>query len=459
MKTLGSLLIFTALLALVIVPAQAQITLISGYDARCISIDGNITTVLDVPGCIDWLAKQTDGSLLGIRDGFGNSDPSIFSPGSVYSAGSVLPKEDITNVYVSNNTTNLYIAEERRANNGSSSYHLLFTALCPTAPGQTGIVGGQNVVYHLSNKDLEIQICFPKGSDPGGAEIHVRQVSGLTGVLDVAAANIWSSGAFKELDRPKVLMVNTDPKTPALDGARDSKGVITGTYDVACFAEAAVSLSDLDINPCGAEAYATVITRSSCSLTSDIKDFAGPVLYSFGGPTVSPIDGGVDCANNADLSATIDNGTPPYHIVWYDNDTAISQEDAPGPAPVGSSLNAPLAPGTHNIRCEVTDANGCMDPSDPVTFTVNPLLGVSLAGTATCPGVVTWTATPSGGAGGYTYAWKVDGTAVSGTSATLSYGPKIDCTQHTVCVELTDSKGCKTSACKKITQSATSVIQ
>lgn len=452
-------LILVLLLALVIVPAQAQIVTISGFDPRCISIDGNVTAVGDTPGCIDWLVKQTDGTLVGIYDGFGNADPSIFSPGSTFSSGSMLPKQDITNVYVSNNNNDMYLVEERRANNGNSKYHLFMTKLAPTAPGQTGIMAGQNVIYHLSNNDLEIQICFPRGSDPAGAEIGVFQVSGLTDTLSVQATDIWSSGAFKPVPSSAIdgFTVNISP-TQALTGARDSKGNLSNTYDTACFAEAAISLGALNINPCGAKAFATVITRSSCSLTSDIKDFAGPVLYSFGGPTVTKPTTSVDCVNKGSLAASVDKGSAPYDVKWYDNDTLIRETTLAEPGT--DSFDQQMTIGDHIIKVVVTDAGGCSasDLTDP-PITINDLLGVKLSSSATCPGAVTLTATASGGDGSYTYVWTVDGNSVAGTTATLAYGPAADCKTHTVAVTVTDGHGCKSSTSTTVTQSVTTSIQ
>jgi hypothetical protein len=620
------------LLSLAIVPAFSQILLgISGYDPRYIAIDGNIG-LPNPPGTIDWLDKQLDGSLKGFQDLFGNNDQSIFSPGSVFSSGSVLPKQDITNVYISNNSEYMYFVEERRANNGSSSYHLFMTKLLPT------VVFGQNVVYHLSNGDIEIQTCFPSGSNPSDSQITVRQVSGLSSVLNVNAANIWSSGAFKPVPSSVIggFAINTSP-TAALVGARDSKGILTTTYDTACFAEAAISLFLLGIDPCGSQAYATIITRSSCSLTSDIKDFAGPWGYSFGGPISSDPSFSVDCANLGSFSIEVGGGTAPYLVQWFDNDVLFFEEALTGSGtssptktltagvhnvkvvatdlsgctvnkstgnftvdpvltlsditksvdcdklaslsatvsggkgpykfewsdsgttirtvtlsstpPITDSFTKTLTPGTHNIKLKVTDANGCVlekvtgditvDPiltlsditksvdcdnlaslsatvsggkgpykfecsdngvairtvtlssAPPVTdsftktlapgshnikltvtdangcivnketgsFSVYELLSVSLDGVANCSGSVTWTATPGGGNGSNVFVWKVDGKVVGGNTTTFVYVPKVDCAAHEVCVEVTDSRGCVETVCKTITQSTETTIK
>lgn len=522
-----------------------------GFDPRYIEIDGNVTpgdgTCRGTP-CIDWLTKQNDGTLAGIIDGIGNNDGNILSPGSTLSAGSMLPKQDITRVWLSNNTEYFYLAEERRSNNGSSAYHLFMTHTPPTA------IMGQPVVFHLENGDLEIQICFPKGSDPGGASVEVRQVSGLTSVLDVYAENIWSSGAFKPTGLSVPFAINMAPVT-ALAGALDSKGRVTPLYDTACFAEAAIPLEGIGVPPCAALAYATVITRSSCSLTSDLKDIAGPVEYSYGGPELTldalvtsctPLttlsattSGGMppytfgwydngsttpfhvatitdppytdtfdaalafgvhtvravvtdssgccdqvdtveftvyepleltlskpvtpDCSNTATLSATADKALPPYRFQWYDNVTQIRDVTKPGPGPVTDEFNyAFQTSGDHTVSVYVTDARldlNCSADDSCGPFPVYDLLDVILSHSdPTCDGVVTWTATASGGLVQYTYEWRLDGVVVNGNSPTYQYGPSADCKTHEISVTVTDSRTCTDSDKQKISQAVTTIF-
>lgn len=542
MKMLGWFLI---LLVLAMVPAQAQV---SGFDPRFIDIDGNVTVddgncVPSGSPCSDWLAKQQDNTLVGIVDGIGNNDSDILSPGSDLNPGSMLPKQDITRAWISNNSQYLYVAEERRANNGNSGYHLFMTRLAPTA------IQGQPVIYHLQNGDLEVRICFPKGSDPAGKSIEVTQVVGLDGILDVAAADIWTSGAFQPAPGAVVAFEVNTAVVPSLVGAYDSKGETATTYDISCFAEAAISLAALGLDPCGSRAYVSVITRSSCSLTSDVKDFAVPLLYSFGGPVVTKpkvqagctnvvsieatasegiapytfkgydvvdgvetlireitypgpgpvtdkfdcvlgngehaihvvvtdqnccpaddtsdeftiyesmgisLDVDVDCSNTATMESTITWGLAPYTVKWYDKvdgtETLIHEATVPGPAPAATTYIQALTPGDHTLRVVATGANGCEVEQSAGPFKVFDLLEVTLTEIADCPGHVTWTASPAGGDGEYTYEWKVDGVSVPGSSATYEYGPTADCNEHTVGVTITDGRGCKKSDLKTIKQ-------
>ncbi|MDO8683448.1 MAG: hypothetical protein Q7N50_08205 [Armatimonadota bacterium] len=536
------------LLALAIMPAQAQIPEIQGFDPRCISIDGNVTPA-DDSSCIDWRLKDLEAprTLVGILDGVGNADPSILSPGSILSAGSMLPKQDITRVWLSNNRTYFFLAEERRSNNGSSAYHLFVTKNEPTA------ILGQPVVFYLENGDLEIRICFPRGSAPEDASITIQQVRDLTETYPVQVTDIWSSGVFQPSSILVEFAINTSP-TDAIDGAKDSKGVLTGTYDTACFAEAAVPLELVGIPPCGAQAYMTVVTRSSCSLTSDVKDIGGPVRYGFGGSALVVATPTVDCTTTVGFSATASGGTTPYTFNWYDNESSTPFHTATiSSPPFTDAFTQSLTAGTHDIRVTVTDVSECTEeylipqftvynelgltldvptpncentstlsatasggtgsyryewfdgatpihtndtsgtdsfdytfqnPSvnptdhtikvvvtdlgrtdvvcakdDTKTVTVYQLLdGTLTAGTATC-GAFTWTATPSGGKASYTYEWKLDGVTVPGeTGATYNYGPDADCTDHEVCVTITDDRNCTKTLCKKVHQEVTTTF-
>jgi hypothetical protein len=456
---MSKLVLLCILLTLAVTSAQAQIT---GYDPRFIDIDGDVVVTPGDITCVpagtpftDWREKQLDGSLVGIVDGIGNQDGDILSPGSNLNPGSTLPKQDITRVWVSNNNQYLYLAEERRSNNGNSAWHVFMTKKSPTA------VLGQLVVYHFQNGDMEIQICFPKGSDPAGKSIVVRMVSGIPdvspgvpGTRDVIAQDIWTQGFWVPMPYAVAAFEVNASVVPALAGAYDSKGnqPANPTYDIACFAEAAISLFELGLDPCGSKAYATVITRSSCSLTSDLKDFAGPVLYSFGGPSVSEPEVTVRCGG-ADLSATATLGVPPYVIQWYDNDALIREIPLDNP-PYADSYTQALDPGSHDIKVTVIDrgGSGCADTKIYEGLSVYDPVVASLSGTADCHGAVSYSASASGGDGNYTYAWEVDGQPVVGTGATYEYPLHADCNPHTIQVTVTDGQGCYQSASDTITQ-------
>ena len=323
---------FLVLLLLAIVPALALVIPeeIQGYDPIYIQIDGDVLT----PN--DWnnLNNLNPGHLL--PDTIGNQDTDILSPDSVLNDGSSLPKQDITRIWLSNNKDYFYLAEERRANNGTSGWHVFVTHLQPHW------VQGDVVTFDFCNYDIEIFICFPSGGKVEDASISVRRIYDAgqppqtlmyPGVM---ADDIWSLGVFNQLlpyPSGAVLFAINTAGTPAINGAIDSKGNVTTTppynYPAAAFAEAAISLGPdgMDVSPCGTQAYVTVITRSSCKTdkpVGDLKDISYPVRYNFGGPDLTVDDPVLSCTTSTDFSATASGGIAPYTFEWYDGEPSPS---------------------------------------------------------------------------------------------------------------------------------------
>mgnify|MGYP001398977521 FL=1 len=120
------------------------------------------------------------------------------------------------------------------------------------------------------------------------------------------------------------------------------------------------------------------------------------------------------------------------------------------------SVDATFAPGASDATycVKVTASNGfpTCDESDEASVTVPAQVAVSLdvSGEEACNnGVLTFTATASGGVGPYTYTFKEDGNVVQGPGASNSWGRGIkldgnglDTACHTVSVEAQDSRGC-----------------
>ena len=305
---------FLVLLMLAIVPALAVIIPeeIKGYDPNYIQIDGDVNPstgdCLGFLPCSDWDTPNLANLGHLLPDTIGNDDEDILSPDSVLNPGSSLPKQDITRIWLSNNKDYFYLAEERRANNGTSGWHVFVTHLKP-AWSQ-----GQVVAFDFCNYDMEILICFPKGGSPEDASISVKRIYDKNlppqalmypGVM---AGDIWDLGVFnQQLPFPSpndaILFKINGVEEWAINGAINSKGIATTTppykYPAACFAEAAISLGidGMNVSPCGTKAYVTVITRSSCTLNSDLKDISYPVLYNFGGPDLEVDPPETTCTN------------------------------------------------------------------------------------------------------------------------------------------------------------------
>jgi len=429
----------------VAMPQAAQA--LSGFDARCLEIDNwaagaDVLTqagaLNDNPACgnvfIDWAAFG--GSLPDhtINDGIGNADPDIVGPQDKLVNGSSLPKEDIYKLYLSNNVQYLYLAMARRSNNGNSTWHWFFTKISPTA------IPNQPIIFHLQNGDAELRVCFPRGSAPEQFSADVYRVSGLSPgqVVDVRASNIWSTVTLTPTPAALAAVSLNLVPTAALPGALDDHGNPSSTYDTATFAEGAADLGVLGISPCNSTTYVTVMTRSSCSLTSDLKDIAPPVAYVFGGLTVAAGAPTIACTgpSGADvtLTASASGGNPPYTYAWSEGGSPLG---------TGSPLVHTFSAGAHTVRVDVTDDTGCTTFATK-NFTVLPQVAVSIGApviecTTGSGAQVTLTATASGGDGSYSYAWH-EGATLLGTTNPLQY--TLSPGSHTVRIDIADGRGC-----------------
>ncbi len=172
------------------------------------------------------------------------------------------------------------------------------------------------------------------------------------------------------------------------------------------------------------ENYVTITDANGCE-TFDTLEIIQPDIL-----TVSITADSINCFGGTDGNAiaTPVGGTPDqngdYTYLWSD-----MQNDG-----VANNLSAQ----TYTVL--VTDANGCT-ASASVTMEEYDALDLSLTSStlASCNGVQDGTATiePSGGAGGYTYAWQVLGNQTTQTAVGLTVG--------TYTVVVTDQLGCTAS--------------
>jgi gliding motility-associated-like protein len=129
--------------------------------------------------------------------------------------------------------------------------------------------------------------------------------------------------------------------------------------------------------------------------------------------------------NNGTATASASNGTPPYTYNWNNGET--------------NSVATGLSAGLYLVT--VTDANGCTRTQ---TISVTQIAGPTVNATAN-PSII-----PPGGnttltaTGGGTYLW----TPSTGLSCTTCSDPTATPSQNTdYCVLVTDTNGCKDSAC------------
>lgn len=178
--------------------------------------------------------------------------------------------------------------------------------------------------------------------------------------------------------------------------------------------------------------YTVIATDASgCTDTAVVTINEPPQLTA----TTTQVDVLCFGGNTGSASVTATGGTAPYTYAWSSGGTGATE---------GS-----LVAGTYT--CDITDANGCIT-TVTVNITEPPQLTATAASTdVTCFGASngTGTATVSGGAPPYTYAWSTGGTAATETGM----GPG----QHTC--NITDANGCTTSITVTITEPAQIIIQ
>lgn len=176
-------------------------------------------------------------------------------------------------------------------------------------------------------------------------------------------------------------------------------------------------------NPTGltANTYTVTVTDANgCTATTTANVTQPTALTS----TVSQVN--VSCNGGANGTATVTpaGGTSPYTYSW-------------NTSPVQTTATATgLAAGSYT--CTITDSKGCVITK---TFTITEPTGMTIAQSQVNPGCAmsngSATATPSGGAGSYTYSWAPSG----GTGATAS---GLAAGGYTVTV--TDANGCTKTA-------------
>ncbi|HEY0030368.1 MAG TPA: PKD domain-containing protein, partial [Bacteroidia bacterium] len=146
----------------------------------------------------------------------------------------------------------------------------------------------------------------------------------------------------------------------------------------------------------------TVTDANGCSVT-------GSVILTQPSPTeiiVSPMDT-ICIGENAQIYGAGYGGTPVYTYFW-----TPSTYSGAGPHVVN-----PTTTTTYDVY--LTDANGCVSPTQTITLFVNPPVTVTATDVSVCSGsFVTISAAAAGGNGGpYTYTWS---NAVIGASQSVS---------------------------------------
>jgi gliding motility-associated-like protein len=211
------------------------------------------------------------------------------------------------------------------------------------------------------------------------------------------------------------------------------------------------SVVSTDQNPTGltpGDYTVTVTDANGCSTTSALVTVTEPPIVTSVAAVTSDYNGfGVTCfgASDGSLSSTPGGGVGGYTYSW-DTDPStgvVSTDQNPTGLPAGDYV------------VTVTDANGCVATSTPVTITEpTPVtsvaavtsdyngFGVSCHPSSGTNNDGTTSGTPGGGAGGYTYEWNT--VPVSSVVSTDQNPTGLTPGDYTVTV--TDANGCSTTS-------------
>ncbi len=388
---------------------------------------GNYIDWNDLSGAIadhvlyDWDYSATKGK-----------DPTAFPQSNECVApAQVLSKMDLTYVAAASNTQYAYFAVQRSDNSGDAGYYWIVTKLEPKlVPGPSGPCSAnqQQLLYDLSAGDVLLGGHFqPSASSPA---IQVwKAVANRTNVTAIDALNFNDATLWAE--QPNAASAVAVNATNTAPGAFGSNGVNKTSLDANgnlkpwIFAELALPVN-VFTGPsiCGAEFFASVITRSSGSggTSPDLKDLVGPMKFNFGSPTVT-----------AKLTPTCTNSFG-YELLTF---TGIDGQPVQNPScswtfsnGAGTSATCSgtvtgLSPGSYTGTLEASDASGCKATVTTAAVNVYDALSATCTLTPNCSLGFGYTDGFSGGSGTVSYAWTFSGSGggtPTPTSSTTASG-------------------------------------
>jgi hypothetical protein len=472
-------------------PAGSVAQSIQGNIVGAIQIDGptagadlfpNQGTPLNSGATLDWVAPQVDGggggstdcipptgasgpgacpfdgvtgatggsgkwNGLRIVDALGAADLTVFNTGgkendlSTWNIGPGNvggPKFELTQAYLANSQTTLYLGMERSGNNGTTAFDFEFNQ---KAPGSTGCSSNLLLPCRTSG-DVLFTFEMQGAGNSGSATPFVF---------------IWNGSTYVQQNPIPAGIISSINNVATTDGAPwghvDDKGNwVLGDMEKFTFAEAAAPLSLLPgVNACGGTAYVQVRTRSSAQDNSDLKDTTKIFEFQFGNPTATvSMTGG--CAGTLDYA--LNTAVRPDGTSFKSAATcAWTFKDSQGNV-VGTSSSCSgtfnSGKGAFTGSCIVTegDASTCQATAgSSASVLLAPTIDIAPDRTsASCPGLtsdaITYTATVTNGAGSDVISWTglPTGTTCSGTTCTIQNQPL--CAEVKLKAHLAAAGGC-----------------
>ena len=303
----------------------------------------------------------------------GSGDPTVFTgQGSetndgvintfTYNTGSVPTKDDLSNVYAvahaTGSTNEIYFGGERIDNSGASHIDFEFLQAALTIPNPCGN-GSTKVSGHRTSGDILAAVDFGIGGTLAGTTIYQWSCDGTAAGLtrypvgttcDPIPKNQggqFPKAAYVASTNNNLVSIAVNNGSISTGGwvSRDSKGSAITTLPTNAFMEGGIDLAAAGFNGCVTSFWAH--TRSSPSITSVLKDFAGPVPFSTCGihTSTSPSTGTVGQTTLQDTATLTGPSSVTGKVVF----NLYPPSDATcSAAPVYTSTVNPATPGTIN---------------------------------------------------------------------------------------------------------------
>ncbi|MGA2683385.1 MAG: PKD domain-containing protein [Candidatus Bathyarchaeia archaeon] len=295
---------------------------------------------------------------------------------------------------------------------------------------------------------IEGQVAGTDGSAAAQDEVISSALSGAT-VSFGSSQSGWAMivDAVQQAPAPTVIV---SPSSWTMDMGQSKTFSATasggsGTYTsyqwyVDGSAQSGQTASTFSYSPVSSGSHSiTVTVTDGNGVTSPQSTAASVTVNSAPTVNVSPSSWTMDAGQSKTFSANPSGGSNSYSSYqWYVGSSMVQNSAS------SSFAYSPASSGSYSITVTVTDSLGATSaPSSAASVTVNSVLTVSVPSSLTVDvgQSVTYSASVSGGAGGYTYQWYYNGAPV-GTSATYSYtATEADYTagSFTISVTVTDA--------------------
>lgn len=357
-------------------------------------------------------------------------DPTAFPQSNECVApAQVLSKMDLTYVAAASNTQYAYFAVQRSDNSGDAGYYWLITKKEPrlvAGPAGPCSAGQQRLLYDFSVGDVLLGGHFQPSSTSPALQVWKALVNRsdvpATDAINFDDTTLWDP----QPNAVSAVAVNTTNTAPGAFGANgvNKTSIDNGNLKPWIFAEAALDVH-LFTGPsiCGAEFFASVITRSSGSggTSPDLKDLVGPMKFNFGTPTVTarltP-----SCTNSFGYELLTFTGIDGQPLANPSCSWTFS--DGAGTSAACSGTVTGLSPGSYTGTLVASDSFGCTATVTTAPANVYAPIVVHIDRTApapACPSMtsdaVTYAANVSGGDGSYSYTW--NGATCSGAQCVI----------------------------------------